>query len=262
MKIPLENEGELAMQGKSGNTVQSVMRAVEILRCFEKEPELGITEISRMVGLHKSTTSGLVSTLAQASLLAKNPKTDKYQLGMGLFSLGMLVKHDLRSVAQPYLIQLVEQSQETVNLVTQDGPSVVYISKIESPHSMRICTQIGKNMPMYCTAVGKSILAYLDQEEVLSILDQDPPEKFTENTLTDLDSILKALTDIRAKGYALDQEELEYGLTCVAVPILNKAGKPIASISVSGPTSRMDSQLIEKCHRLLKNYGEQIGGKF
>lgn len=249
------------MEGKSGNTVQSVMRAIEILQCFEKESELGITEISRMVGLHKSTTSGLIYTLVSASLLTKNPKTDKYQLGLKLFSLGMLVKHDLRSIAQPYLMQIVEETQETVNLVIQDGAFVVYIAKIESPHSMRICTQIGKNLPMYCTAVGKSILAFLNREETLQLLDQEPPQEMTKNTITNLNDILKELDDIRIRGYALDREELEYGLTCVAVPILNIAEKPVASISVSGPTSRMDKELIEKCHRLLINSAEHIKQK-
>lgn len=249
------------MQSKGGTIVQSVMRAVSILHCFEEEAELGITEISRIIGLHKSTTSGLVHTLLQAGFLAKNPKTDKYKLGLTLFSLGTLVQSDLRSIAEPFLLKLVEQAKETINLVIQDGDNVVYISKMESPHSMRICTQIGKRMPMYCTAVGKSMLAFLDTEEVRSILNKSKLEKFTENTKTDPEEIMADLSIIRSKGYAMDEEELEYGLTCVAVPIFNRQGHPIASISASGPTSRMDKKLKEKCCKLLRTASEEIAQK-
>ena len=249
------------MSKQEDRFVQSVIRAVDILRCFEDDESLGLTEISRKIGLHKSTTFGLVSTLVHASLLEKNQKSEKYQLGLGLFSLGTLVKHDLRSVVEPFLIQLVEQSKETVNFVVRNGDSVMYISKIESPHSMRICTQIGRHLPLYCTAVGKAILAFLDESEVRSILEARPLEEFTGKTMTDAEEIIKTLPCIRAQGYAVDDEELEYGLTCVAAPIFNSQGKPIAGLSVSGPTSRMDQALLDKCSILLRNYTSQISDK-
>ena len=249
------------MSKQGDRYVQSVIRAVDILRCFEDDENLGLTEISRKIGLHKSTTFGLVNTLVHASLLEKNQKSEKYQLGLGLFSLGTLVKHDLRSVVEPFLIQLVEQSKETVNFVVRNDDSVMYISKIESPHSMRICTQIGRHLPLYCTAVGKAILAFLDESEVHSILATRPPEEFTGKTITDTEQIIESLPLIRAQGYAVDDEELEYGLTCIAAPIFNSQGKPIAGLSVSGPTSRMDQPLLDKCSILLRNYTSQISDK-
>ena len=143
-------------------TIQSVDRAVAILKCFGQGDRLGITDISKRLGLHKSTVFGLVNTMASHRLLEKETDNDKYQLGIELFRLGANVQSGLRDVCLPRVRQLVEATGETVNLVVPDGTDVVYIEKRESPHSMRICTSIGQRMPMYCTAVGKVILAFME----------------------------------------------------------------------------------------------------
>ncbi len=127
--------------------IQAVCRAVDILRCFEGRSELGLTEISKAVGLHKSTAAGLVSTLCAERLLEQNESTGKYRLGLELFRLGKNVHTDLHEICHPFLLDLSESVGETVNMAMLDGDGVVYIDKIDSPRSMRIVSRIGQRIP-------------------------------------------------------------------------------------------------------------------
>jgi IclR family KDG regulon transcriptional repressor len=241
--------------------IQSVARAIGILECFNQHKELGVSEISGMMGLHKSTTFGLINTLESYNFLEKNEDTSKYKLGNEIFRLGTKVNTDLRSIALPYLNDLVKRCQETVNLVVHDDCSVLYVKKIESPHSMRICTKVGEKFPMYCTAVGKAILAYLEDNEIEEIIGGTSLVKYTVNTITEKDVLLKQLKKIRQMGYAEDFEELETGLVCVATPIFNHFNKPIAGISVSGPVTRMTEKLRLEVAEILQKYALEISGK-
>ena len=125
----------------------------------------------------------------------------------------------------------------------QDGGSVVYVKKEESPHSMRICTSIGQRMPMHCTAAGKAVLAFLSPEEARRILADGPLAQYTSNTITDPELLRERLRRVREVGYASDLEESEYGLVCVAAPVFGPAGKPVGALSVSGPSIRMTEQI-------------------
>ncbi len=239
---------------KSGekNTIQSVDRAIMVLRCFDRGEKLGITEISRRLGLHKSTTFGLVNTLAENKFLEQDPETGRYYLGIGLFRISANVQISIREIGIPYVKRLVESTGETINLVVRDDIYVVYIEKIESSHSMRICTRIGQQLPMYCTAVGKAMLAYLSPDEVASILERTKMTAYTNRTITTRAALKATLDQVRAQGFAIDDEELEEGLVCVAVPILNSAGYPIAAISVSGPKQRMTEERVNAICEELK----------
>ena len=240
-------------------TIQSVDRAIEILKCFEPDDALGITEISRQTGLHKSTVFGLVNTLASNRLLEKEPGGEKYRLGIELFRLGANVRSGIRDIGAPHIRQLVEITGETVNLVMPDGSDVVYIEKKESPHSMRICTSIGQRMPMYCTAVGKAILAHMgdiERDAVIRSMGELTP--LTENTIRTREELLDQLGKVKSRGYALDDEELEYGLVCVAVAIINKHGNPVAAISVSGPKQRMTQTKLSEVYNALVTHAREI----
>lgn len=239
-------------------TIQSVDRAIEILKCFEPDDALGITELSRQTGLHKSTVFGLVNTLAANHLLEKKPGSEKYRLGIELFRLGANVRSGIREIGAPHIRQLVEITGETVNLVVPDGSDVVYIEKKESPHSMRICTSIGQRMPMYCTAVGKAILAHMRDEERDPIIRGMEFTPLTENTIRTREELLKQLKHVKNQGYALDEEELEYGLVCVAVAIVNKHSDPVAAISVSGPKQRMTETKLSEVYNALVMHAYEI----
>ena len=231
--------------------VQSVSRAADILRCFEGRGELGLSEISRLVGLHKSTAAGIVNTLREERLLEQNEATGKLRLGIELLRLSANIKLDLKAVCAPHLEELLRDTGETVCLAVRDGDAVVYVEKKESPHAMRICTRIGERMPMHCTAVGKAMLAFLDEGDRERFLQTAELTRYTYNTITDRDILRDRLRRIRAAGYATDAEEWEYGLVCVAVPLLGADRRPVGGLSVSGPSIRMTEQILDQSVRAL-----------
>ncbi|MFZ5968351.1 MAG: IclR family transcriptional regulator [Bacillota bacterium] len=246
------------MEIQNDKIIQSVSRAVQILKCFENHEELGVTEISKIMGLHKSTTFGLIATLEAYQLLEKNEETGRYRLGLELFRLGTKVNSNLRRVAIPYLERLVSMYGETVNLVAIDDISVIYLEKVESSHSMRICTMVGGRLPLYCTAVGKSILASLPKDEIEAIIERMDFKKFTDNTICDRENLLEYLASAKGNGYAEESEEFEMGLSCVAAPIFNHFGKAFAAISISGPASRMTDEFRERISTSLIEFTQEI----
>lgn len=241
--------------------IQSVERAIWILKCFEGHQTLSLSEISRMLSLHKSTTFGLISTLEAYRLLEQDKESGKYRLGIELFRLGSKVNIDLRGIVAPYLDKLVSICGETVNFVIPDGDSVVYLEKKESPHSIRIATALGQREPLYRTATGKAILAKLPQDVVRDILQRTDFERMTSNTLLSADEVQRELLEIRRKGYAVDNEELEYGLVCLGVAIVDSNGKPVGAISVSGPAFRMTPHNRESFAQCLIDCGKQISAR-
>jgi len=246
---------------KEGKTIQSVDRAIEILRCFEKNEELGVTEIGKMVNLHKSTAFNLISTLEKAGLLTKDENSSRYKLGIELFRLGTLVNSNLRKMCMPYLEKLVGMYSETVNLVARNDDLVIYLEKIDSPHSMRISTNEGMRLPMYSTAVGKSIMATLPKDEVEDIIGKISFCKFTEYTICGAGELLDQLQSIREKGYAEDIQEYEIGLTCVAAAIRDYTGIANYAISVSGPHSRMTEEVRSRIGQTLVEFTGELSRK-
>lgn len=249
------------MKSENVKRIKSVDRAIQLIKCFEKKEELGVTEISRMMGLHKSTTFGMASTLAANGILEKNDNTGKYRLGLELYRLGNIVNHSIRQMVVPYLEKLVNIYQETANLVIIQNLSVIYLEKVESAHSIRIATMVGSGKPLYCTAVGKAILAYLPSGKLEYIIENIRFIKYTSNTIDNKEKLMKALNDIKKKGYAEDCEEMENGLTCVATPIFNQYGIPFAAISLSGPTSRMKEDIRKQIGATLYEYTKEISRK-
>lgn len=224
--------------------IQSVERAIRILQCFSlKENQLGVTDLSRRLGLNKSTVFGILTTLEHFKLVEKVPEIRCYKLGIKLLELGNLVFNqlDIRQIARPYIDAMVEKYSETMHLAILDGQDVVYVDKVDSDRSIRMNSEVGKRRPAYCTGVGKVILAYLSNEVwkecVPSVLTE-----FTPNTITKLDDLEKEMERIRRNGYSEDNEEIEQGLSCVAVPIFDNDNQVIAAISLSAPTVRMPKE--------------------
>ena len=232
-------------------SIQSIDRAIRILHCFEAKPNLTLSEICSKVGLHKSTVYGILNTLKNNDFLEKDPDTGVYSLGLGLYKLAANVNMDLRRISLPYLQALCNDTTETVNLVVPDGLNVIYVEKCESTSSMHVSTNIGTQLPMYCTAVGKAILAFMEPQMASNILDQTQLIKKTDNTIISKEGLMQSFSEIRKKGYALDMEELEYGLVCVAAPVINSLGQPIAAISCSGPSRRINEATVD-------SYGDHV----
>jgi IclR family KDG regulon transcriptional repressor len=248
-KIIYTKQNNEAPEKGRRTTVVSVERALSILNCLaESEEMLGVTEMSRLLGLHKSTVSRLASTLAQNGYVRQDPETGKYQLGMRLIGLGtrVLEQIDLRGVARPYLEQLMEITEETVHLGILDGNQVVYVDKIESTQVLTMKSRVGSKVPVHCTALGKVLLASLSREELKKIISSCSFDRYTPNTMTNVGEFEKQIAWVREQGYAIDDEEHELGIRCVAAPIMDHSGSVIASLSVSGPTIRVTRERLER----------------
>jgi DNA-binding IclR family transcriptional regulator len=241
--------------------IQSVERAIAILRCFEDHDELGVTEISELTGLNKSTAFGLINTLRKEKFLQGDEKNGRLKLGLGLFRLSVNMKLDLKNICAPYINELLQATKETVNLVIRDEDNVVYIEKKESPYSMRISTRIGQQLPLYCTAVGKAILAFLRDDEIQEYIGRVRLKPFTGKTLKSKKELREQLIRIRNEGYAYDLEELENGVICIAVPLLSRDRIPAGGLSISGPSTRMTPEKCGEIRDLLLTLASKISQK-
>lgn len=233
--------------------IQSIQRAAAILRSFtEAEPELGVVELSKRLELHKSTVSRILTTLQEEGLVSQNPETGKYRLGVGLISLAgvALGRLNVRGVTQPHLNGLVEISQETVNVVLQDGPECVNVERVASPKQIRYVGWIGRRMPLHCTAAGKVLLAFMEPEERDRLLN-DPLTRYTNKTITDKSRMVTDLSLICQRGYAIVHEEFEDEFSAIAAPVFNHTRKIAGVLSISGPTFRMGPGQIERFIRPL-----------
>lgn len=226
--------------------IQSIQRAAVILRSFtETEPELGVIELSQRLDLHKSTVSRILSTLQHEGLIGQNPETGKYRLGVGLISLAgvALGRLNARAAAQPYLTDLVNATQETVNVTVLDGSECVNIERAFSPQPIRYMGWIGRRSPTHCTASGKVILAYMDPAQRTAVL-PIPLCRYTNKTITDLAQLEQSLANVCRDGYAIVHEEYEAGFSSIAAPILDHRGNVAATLAVSGPTYRLEDGVI------------------
>jgi DNA-binding IclR family transcriptional regulator len=241
-----------------------VERAIAVLRSFSLQtPERGVTELGRELGLHKSTVSRLMKTLEQGGLLTRNPATERYRLGIDLIGLaGQVVSYmDIREVARPFLRRLAETSQETVNLSVLDAHQVVNLEQfVPQTRQIRNVGRVGRRMCTHCTAAGKVFLAYLPPEESEWVVEAGL-ERLTPNTITDSEELRQELACVRARGYAVSQEELEEGLNVVAVPVRDHTGQLVATISVAGPAYRVTPSMFADLASQLAHIAAEISGQ-
>ena len=243
---------------------RSVARALSILQAFdESRLELGVTEISQLTGIDKSTVYRLLNGLQQGGLIEQDPDTTKYHLGFDLVRLAGLAlrRLELPRIARPYLRELARLSQETVNLsVMTNDDKIINIEGITSPRMVRNVGWIGREMPTHAVSGGKVMMAHLPDGRVDHILARGLP-RFTERTISDPAQLLEELEQIRRLGYGVSQEELETGLSAVAAPIWNHEGQVVAIISVSGPSFRLPQERLEELGIITKQTADTISSK-
>jgi DNA-binding IclR family transcriptional regulator len=216
-----------------------------------------------MVGLHKSTTAGIIGTLKAEGFLEQDALTGRLRLGLELFTLAVNARRELGIICEPYLNHLLEMTGETVNLAVldPDRAEIVYIAKKESTQSIRIGTSVGKRLPVYCTAIGKSILACMDRNRAESLVAGVEMAPLTPRTITSWESLSNELDRIARCGVAYDEEEFEPGVVCVAAPVYYREREPVGAVSVSGPSMRMDAHARKKIAAVLRGVVEQIRGE-
>ncbi len=239
----------------------SIFRAFQILSLLsERDEDMGVAELGRTLGLNKSTVHRFLTSLRDLGIVQKNEKTNKYHLGLTLFELGnrVPIKRTLIDKIHPHLLDLAFQVNEVVNLAGLFKNEVVYLDKIESKRSVQIMTYVGFHIPPHSTALGKAILAFMNPEDVQRILRPTGLPKFTNRTITEMDALLAELRKIHTQGFALDNEEFEEGLRCVAVPLFDSRGEVLASISISGSTARIHEETVPFYFDALKKTREKI----
>jgi IclR family KDG regulon transcriptional repressor len=221
--------------------IRAVGRALDVLLCFSREsPELTLTQISERVQLHKSTAYRVLATLETARFVERDNVTGEYRLGLRLLELASLVLDhiDLQRRARPFLVRLVEEQRETVDLAILDGGDIVYLEVIESPQRVKLAAAPGERLPACCTSSGKAMLAYLPEAQVRQIFAQGL-RRYTEHTIVSPEDFLADLRLARERGFAIAQGEYEDGIHAVAAPILDVRRRPVAVVALAGPAFRL-----------------------
>jgi len=246
-----------------GDTVQSVDRALAILGIVSQHNLIGITDICKALDLNKTTVYRLLSTLMNNGYIEQVKGSNKYRCTFKLFEMGnkRIQDLDLLEEAKPALEKLADLTKETVHLVVEEGTEIVYIHKVESTNTIRMHTWVGKKNPMYRTAVGKAILAFSDKEKAIDIWNKSEIVQNTPYTITNINDFLEQLVLVRKNGYAIDNEETEIGIRCVAAPILNFSKNVIGALSISIPTIRFPENEIEIYGNHVKKCSEVISKK-
>jgi DNA-binding IclR family transcriptional regulator len=227
---------------------KTLYKALQVLDCFSATtPELGITEISERLGLYKSNVHNIMDTFVKAGYIKKNPDNGKYRLALRVLELGHVVSSNIsfRKTIQPHMQELADATGETIFLaIPSDDAEVVYLDSSSPRNLMTVKSVMGIKAPLYCTGIGKAMLAYLPREITETILARGL-DAITEHTITDGEKLLEELEAVRRRGYAIDNMEHQYGIKCVGMPIRTRKGEVVAGLSISGPSLRFDDQAIE-----------------
>jgi IclR family transcriptional regulator, acetate operon repressor len=221
--------------------VQSVGRSLDLLDAVAAET-LGLVALAERAGLGASTAYRLLSTLMEHGYVRRNPSTGHFHVGYKLLELAASAAHDtevLRAIVRPYLDALRNATDETANLVVPDGVSVVYIDQVESARAIRMFTAIGRRVPLHASASGKAILASSSSKSLLADRETAGLAALTPHTLITSRALEHDLDRTRTRGFAIDNEEHDLGVVCVAAAIIGHDGEPTAALSVSGPSERM-----------------------
>ena len=243
----------------------SVEKAMDILFCFDPQhPQLRLTDISQRLGLHKSTTHRLLSLLKKKRLIHADTTSQLYSLGPGVVELAwvLLRQQDLQTICHPHLEHLRQATNETVSLYIRLGDRRVCIEELESGQDIKYSQTAGLAAPLYVGAPGKALLAYLPPVELEALLATLPLLALTPNTVTDRAQLLEELATVRQHGYAVSVGERSLWASAAAAPIQDWSGKPIAAISVLGPSHRLTSEVLPGLGEQIKQVALEISRAF
>lgn len=235
------------MAQKAERDIQSLARGLDILISLsETDRAMGVTEIAHALNVDKSTAFRLVSTLVSRGFVVQDPDTRRYLPGLRIVELSrrMLDRIELRSVAKPWVRRLQQLAGESAHLAVLANGRAVYIDREESGATLSVHTEIGRQAPVHCTAIGKSLIAYRAPEDLKRFLGPKRLTRYTPRTITTLRELIPHLESIRKQGYAVDDEEFDPGVRCVAAAIRDHRDKVVASVGISGPSVRITPKRI------------------
>lgn len=248
-------ETTVASRDRDAGGVQSVARALDILETLaDRGGEMAITDIASATGLPLPTIHRLLRTLVGRGYAHQTPRR-RYALGSRLIPLGEMAGGSIGSIARPLLGTVVDRLDESASLAILDLDRVMYVAHVPSRRAMRMFTEVGRRAELHATGVGKALLSLMSDDQVLAMIERAGLAQKTPHTLTTPEALLAELGNIRQRGYALDQEEQEIGVVCVAVPV----GGPVRlALSISGPTPRMTADAVAKAVPVLQDAARQL----
>ena len=240
-------------------TVQIVQRIARVLGAFGNRGLLGITDLANVTGLPKSTTHRLVTALVNEGLLVQDEDSHKYALSLRVTALGasILGSHTVRKSGRPMLMELRDQTRESVHLAVLEGMEAVIIDTEDSYFVVRAVNVPGQHLPAHAVSTGKVLLAYQWETRLREIINHAELEAYTERTITDPHLLLEELRRVRALGYAISCGELEEGIDAVAAPIFDHMGTVVAAVSIGGPSERCRPKQAEHIAAVTRT-GQQI----
>ncbi|MDY0383315.1 IclR family transcriptional regulator [Trichlorobacter sp.] len=239
----------MAKKEKSEYLIQAVSHALDLLEQFHDEvDELGVTELSKRLKLHKNNVFRLLATLESRDYIEQNKVTENYRLGLKTLELGQtfIKQMGLLRQSKPVLESLVKECNETTYVAILKDFHIIYLDAEETNMTVRVVPRVGSRLPAYCTAAGKVQIAYMSDEELDHFMPQRELDQFTANTITDRETLKKELRVIAEQGFAIDNEELDEGVRCVGAPIRDYTRRIIGAVSISGPSMRFSDERIKK----------------
>ena len=227
---------------KDRNFVESIERGMNVFSFIvNSKKAVGITQISKALNLSLGSVQRVTYTLQKLGYLRKDEEIQKYSIGHNglVLGLGIVKDLDLKRVAHPYLRELSAEIDETVNLAVLDGLQIVYLDRVKTGQIININLSVGSKLPVYCTSMGKSLLAFLPNDELLEILNKINLKPITPNTITTKARLLRELEKVKKRGFSVNDKELDIGLRSVAAPVRNEYGTVVAAVNIAVPSSRV-----------------------
>ena len=243
------------------NPIQVADRLFLVLETLAETGPVPLADLCRHLDLNKSTVHRLLSSLIYMGYVKQDSETGKYALSFKLLTLSnKLMSHmDILETVRPFLKKLSEETGETVHFVQLDGLDAVYIYKEESyQNSIRMVSKVGSRIPLYCSGVGKAMAADMKETQIREIWDNSPIRKLTPHTIIHYTQFLDKIKEDQQKGYALDDEENELGVRCIAVSIPDFKGRPKYAFSISAPVARMSDKRIEELSKIVLHIKKEI----
>jgi DNA-binding IclR family transcriptional regulator len=226
--------------------IHSVEKAFDVMEVLSQYDSLNLVELSELLGQPKSSLYRIILTLEKRCYITRDDSTGKYCLGLKPLEItrNVLEKNKLRSLAVPEMNRLVQKYDDTVNLGLLSGESIIYVEILEGTYSLRMSEKIGSKAPFHASAMGKTILSFLPEAEIVRYVSKENFQIFTPNTIVDINQLKQQLVMVRTQGYAFDDEEIVQGARCIAAPIFNMFGKIVGAISLSGAVHRLSDEAI------------------
>lgn len=245
--------------------VQSLGRAFAILEEVARHREgIGLAELSKLVGLHNSTTFHLAKTMVSLGYLRQEKDSKRYRVGRPLFALAAsaLDEIEMVNVATPILEDMSRETGESAHFAVRMGDAVVVIARTSGPGAFQLTDRVGVVRPAHCTALGKIILASLRPDQLKRFLERVDLKPATEKSITDVPVLLREIADIRRTGVAFDDGEFNPEVRCVAVPVMDFTGQVIGALGISGPIWRMSNQAIQSHVKVVRASANRLSAEF